>query len=643
MRRFFLTLSLFLGLVGFTNAQSLESRTLMSIAGEDISVKEFLRVYNKNIDLVQDQNLKNIDHYLDLYINYKLKLKEAKALGYDQKDSYKKEFKGYKNQLSKAYTTDTAVTQSLVKEAYDRTTNEVKAQHVLVRTLEGNDPKTAYDKIQLLRPRFIAEDFSDLRRSLHDGKAVFVEDLGYFSAFKMVYDFENAAFNTPVGQTSEPFKTQFGYHIVKVLDKRPSKGKVQVAHIMISNTQKDSTIVPEKRIKELYGALLQGGSFESLAKQFSDDKSSAAKGGVMNAFKSGDINSEIFVETAFNLEEIGDISKPIQTRFGWHILKLISKTAIESFDKISASLEQKVKRDSRSRIIRDKMIEKLKLTYQLSEPNLAFVGEKIQMVNSDIAWILSEDVSEQSFLTIESKTYSYKDFINHLNKNAKSFQKSKSKSQFIGEQYAVFLADNLFRYKKDNLINDNPEYANILKEYEEGLLLFDIMQDKIWDGAKSDSLGLKAHYESNISSFKSEEKISGTIVSSNSKKYLKLVEKLWSKGLTDEAISNQINKTEQVLIFSNGEFELSSPLLPKNTQFSEGVSEIYKLDSNFVILKVSSLLPANTLLFEDAKGMVISDYQSTLEANWIEELRKQYPLVIDSKVLKMLKSRLGKK
>ena len=289
------------------------------------------------------------------------------------------------------------------------------------------------------------------------------------------------------------------------------------------------------------------------------------------------------------------------------------------------------------------MIEKLKLTYQLSEPNLAFVGEKIQMVNSDIAWILSEDVSEQSFLTIESKTYSYKDFINHLNKNAKSFQKSKSKSQFISEQYAVFLADNLFRYKKDNLINDNPEYANILKEYEEGLLLFDIMQDKIWDGAKSDSLGLKAHYESNISSFKSEEKISGTIVSSNSKKYLKLVEKLWSKGLTDEAISNQINKTEQVLIFSNGEFELSSPLLPKNTQFSEGVSEIYKLDSNFVILKVSSLLPANTLLFEDAKGMVISDYQSTLEANWIEELRKQYPLVIDSKVLKMLKSRLGKK
>ena len=643
MRRFFLTLSLFLGLVGFTNAQSLESRTLMSIAGEDISVKEFLRVYNKNIDLVQDQNLKNIDHYLDLYINYKLKLKEAKALGYDQKDSYKKEFKGYKNQLSKAYTTDTAVTQSLVKEAYDRTTNEVKAQHVLVRTLEGNDPKTAYDKIQLLRPRFIAEDFSDLRRSLHDGKAVFVEDLGYFSAFKMVYDFENAAFNTPVGQTSEPFKTQFGYHIVKVLDKRPSKGKVQVAHIMISNTQKDSTIVPEKRIKELYGALLQGGSFESLAKQFSDDKSSAAKGGVMNAFKSGDINSEIFVETAFNLEEIGDISKPIQTRFGWHILKLISKTAIESFDKISASLEQKVKRDSRSRIIRDKMIEKLKLTYQLSEPNLAFVGEKIQMVNSDIAWILSEDVSEQSFLTIESKTYSYKDFINHLNKNAKSFQKSKSKSQFIGEQYAVFLADNLFRYKKDNLINDNPEYANILKEYEEGLLLFDIMQDKIWDGAKSDSLGLKAHYESNISSFKSEEKISGTIVSSNSKKYLKLVEKLWSKGLTDEAISNQINKTEQVLIFSNGEFELSSPLLPKNIQFSEGVSEIYKLDSNYVILKVSSLLPANTLLFEDAKGMVISDYQSTLEANWIEELRKQYPLVIDSKVLKMLKSRLGRK
>jgi peptidyl-prolyl cis-trans isomerase SurA len=308
MIRFFLVLNLLVGSVNFTIAQSIDSENLMTIGGETISVKEFLRVYNKNIDLVQDESQKNIDYYLNLYTNYKLKLKEARTLGFDKKDSYKKEFESYKNQLSKAYTTDKEVTETLVKEAYNRTTSEVKAHHILVRIQPGQDTLAAYEKIKALRSRMVKEDFTSLRTALHDGKSVFVEDLGYFSAFKMVYDFENAAFNTPLGQTSKPFRTQFGYHVVKVLDKRPSKGKVQVAHIMIANNQKDSTLVPENRIKEIYRSIQEGDSFESLAKQFSDDKSSAAKGGVMNPFKSGDIRSEIFVNTAFGLKEIGAIS-----------------------------------------------------------------------------------------------------------------------------------------------------------------------------------------------------------------------------------------------------------------------------------------------------------------------------------------------
>ena len=236
MIRFFLVLNLFVASVNFITAQSVDSENLMTIGGETISVKEFLRVYNKNIDLVQDESQKNIDYYLNLYTNYKLKLKEARTLGFDQKDSYKKEFENYKNQLSNAYTSDKEVTETLVKEAYDRTSEELKAQHILVRNQPGQDTLAAYEKIQALRPRMIKEDFKNLRNALHDGKYIFVEDLGYFSAFKMVYDFKNAAFNTPLGQTSNPFRTQFGYHVVKVLDKRPSKGKVQVAHIMIANT-----------------------------------------------------------------------------------------------------------------------------------------------------------------------------------------------------------------------------------------------------------------------------------------------------------------------------------------------------------------------------------------------------------------------
>lgn len=642
MRIFSFFFILFTLSINILNSQDLDSKTLMTIGNQNISVKEFLRVYNKNINLVQDQNLKDIDYYINLYSKYKLKLIEAKELGYDLKDSYKKEFKSYKNQLSNAYTTDKEVTESLVKEAYNRTANEIKAQHILVRFQDNQDSLLAYEKIQSLRSRLINEDFLNLRSLLHDGKSIFVEDLGYFSAFKMVYEFENAAFNTLVGQTSTPFRTQFGYHVVKVLDTRPSRGKVQVAHIMISNTQKDSSLVPEIRINELYNSLIQGSSFETLAKQFSDDKSSASKGGVMNPFKSGDINSEVFVDTAFNLNEIGSISKPIQTQYGWHILKLILKSPIQPYEIIKQDLEKKVKRDSRSLIIRKKMIEKLVSKYEIFEPNLDLSSQLITIDAKESLWVLKSTKLKDVFLRIEDKIYTYETFLKFLNQNNRLYEKSKSNYEFIKKQYKTFFENNLFEYKKNNLINENEEFANILKEYEDGLLLFDIMQDKIWDVAKNDTLALKLFYDNNVSKFKSKEKIVGTIISSKDKKHLKKVIKLWEKSIINQEISNQLNYKSQVIILSTGEFEITDPLLPQNKNFKKGISKIIEFENNYVVLKVQDIIPAKTLPFEKIKGSVISKYQSFLETNWVEKLANKYHIKIDNKVLEELKKSLIK-
>tara|TARA_B100001173_G_scaffold54752_2_gene45646 strand:+ start:1156 stop:3084 length:1929 start_codon:yes stop_codon:yes gene_type:complete len=642
MRIFSFFFILFVLSINILNSQDLDSKTLMTIGNQNISVKEFLRVYNKNINLVQDQNQKDIDYYINLYSKYKLKLIEAKELGYDLKDSYKKEFTSYKNQLSNAYTTDKEVTESLVKEAYNRTANEIKAQHILVRFQDNQDSLLAYEKIQSLRSRLINEDFLNLRSLLHDGKSIFVEDLGYFSAFKMVYEFENAAFNTLVGQTSTPFRTQFGYHVVKVLDTRPSRGKVQVAHIMISNTQKDSSLVPEIRINELYNSLIQGSSFETLAKQFSDDKSSASKGGVMNPFKSGDINSEVFVDTAFNLNEIGSMSKPIQTQYGWHILKLILKSPIQPYEIIKQDLEKKVKRDSRSLIIRKKMIEKLVSKYEIFEPNLDLSSQLITKNANESSWVLKATKLKDVFLRIEDKIYTYETFLKFLNQNNRLYDKSKSNDEFIKKQYKTFFENNLFEYKKNNLINENEEFANILKEYEDGLLLFDIMQDKIWDVAKNDTLALKLFYDNNVSKFKSKEKIIGTIISSKDKKHLKKVIKLWEKSIINKEISNQLNYKSQVIILSTGEFEITDPLLPQNKNFKKGISKIIEFENNYVVLKVQDIIPAKTLPFEKIKGSVISKYQSFLETNWVEKLANKYHIKIDNKVLKELKKSLIK-
>ena len=638
MRAFILAISLFCFWSNFGQRQSINPEVLITINDEDITVDEFLQVYNKNINLVQDDRQKDIDGYLELYLNYKLKLAEARALKYDQKQSYKQEYEGYRKQLQQKYLTDKNVTKELIKEAYDRTIEEVQAQHILMRTSAVQDTLAALEKLKVLRNRFLNEDFDLLKKELHDGKNIFVEDLGYFSAFKMVYDFENAAFTTSIGDVSQPFKTQFGYHIVKVLNKRRSRGQAKAAHIMIAHNSKDSLQTPEQRINDLHRLLLQGESFENLAKQFSDDKSSAVNGGNLKPFSSGEINSEIFVDTAFSLED-GAISSPIRTKFGWHIIKLTSKIPVKDFEDIKFELEQKIKRDSRSSLIKKKMIELLKKQYQVDAPNRDEVSSLFVKAKGQNDWLLNDGVEPQGqFVKIQNRVLSYDDFLEFLNKNLKASNSNTASSESVLRSYNTFLGEQLIQYKKDQLPLENLEYAQILKEYEEGLLLFDIMQDKIWNGAKNDSVGLLGYYENNKTKFVTPAKITGTIARSKKKSTLKKTIEMWADGRTNDDITTVLNAKRQQLILSTGSFEINDPLLPKKVKFSEGISSIFPINDSYVVLNISAQAPEKVQSFEASKGAVISSYQTELEKLWIETLRAKFDISINKNALDALKS-----
>jgi len=259
--------------------QSNTEDILFTLDGAPVYASEFTRVYKKNLDLVQDETQKDVDEYLKLFTNYKLKLAEARHLELHEKSTYKRELSSYKKQLSKNYMTDSKVTDALVNEAYNRMVYEVDANHILVKIDAQANPQdslVAYNKISALRERALQEGFEKVRAEVHNGQTVFGEKLGYFGGFKMVYKFENAAFNTPVGKISQPFRTRFGFHIVNVLDKRKSRGERTVAHIMVIENKTDSLAEkPEVRIQDIYKKLNQGEAFEALAKQFSDDKNSA--------------------------------------------------------------------------------------------------------------------------------------------------------------------------------------------------------------------------------------------------------------------------------------------------------------------------------------------------------------------------------
>ena len=246
-------------------SQTENNNVLFTVDNEAITTSEFIRVYNKNLDLVKDESQKDVDEYLKLFINYKLKLREARALGLDKKKSYIQELSNYKKQLSKNFLTDTEVTDELVEEAYERVSYDVQAKHILIRLSADANPQdtiVAYNKILGLRDRVINEGYEKIQKEVHNGKTVFAEDLGYFTGFKMVYDFENVAYNTPIGEVSMPFRTQFGYHIVKVYDKRKSRGEITVAHIMVAEKEKDTSNTSENRINESYTKLKQGEKIE---------------------------------------------------------------------------------------------------------------------------------------------------------------------------------------------------------------------------------------------------------------------------------------------------------------------------------------------------------------------------------------------
>ena len=631
---------------GFCSFAQKSDDILFTVNKDPIYAKEFLRVYSKNLDLVQDESQKDVDEYLKLFVDYKLKLAEAKALGFDKKPSYIREFNSYKKQLSKNYLTDHKVTDALVEEAYKRISYDVNARHILVR-IEPHEKDTieAYNKILNLKERFQKEGFDKVRTSVHNGNTVFVEDLGYFSGFKMVYDFENVAYNTPVGTISQPFRTHFGYHVVEVLDKRKSRGEVTVGHIMVMNEQKDSTVNPETRIREIYRLIQQGQEFESLAKQFSEDKSSASKGGKLSAFKSGQLSSVKFENQAFKMKNIDDISTPFQSDYGWHIMKLYDKKPLQPFEEMKRSLEQRVKRDSRSKLINSSMISSLRQKYNVSNDNdaLLYFSTIIDDSYFNKSWSIPETLKrEQTLLTIGNKTFTYLDFAKHLRSSQKTISSKMEPKDLVQMQYEAFLDKEIMAYHEENLEFENEDYANILNEYREGLLLFDLMDTKIWSAVKNDTLTLQNYYQSNKNKYKWPERVDAIVITSANKSHIVVAKKALENNLNIEDIKGQINtNNQQNIIVTSGLMTKENQSLPENFELKEGVSDIYDSNKSFHVVKVTKVVPESTKSFEDAQGPVISEYQEIYEKKWLNDLAKKYEVSINQDVLNKVKSQIN--
>jgi peptidyl-prolyl cis-trans isomerase SurA len=649
-----LVLILLVSLTSF--AQSKKDKVLFSIEGEPTYVSEFSRVYKKNLDIIDKKDQKDIEEYFDLFLQYKLKLKEARNLKLNEKETYKKELAGYRKQLSSNYLTDNNATEQLVKEAYDRLQKEVRASHILINVSLDAAPKdtlVAYNKIIKIRKSIIdGADFGEVAMKNSDDPSAKGNqkikpnkgDLGYFSAFRMVYPFESAAFNTKIGDVSMPIRTQFGYHIIKVMDVRANVGEITVAHILLLDKEEgENKENPEDKIKDIYTQLQSGSDFGKLAKRFSEDRSSAVNDGKLPKFGRGRLRSKEFEDVAFSLAQPEEFSKPFKSEFGWHVVKLISKHEMKSFEDEKGVLERKIKGDKRANVINTSILKKIKKLYTITESKDAR-EDFIALADPNFFSRNWKKPTDSTFLNktlfqVKDTKIKYDEFASYLLKaNGRFANKKPGPKSFINYQYTQFMESKLLTFYESDLENVNEDFAVIYGEYRDGLLLFDLMETEIWEKAKIDTLGLEKFFNENKANYKWEKRVEAVIASCTEEDAAKQVQQLLQEGKSLEDIKQAVNKDSKVnVIFSPGVYEETHRNLPEGFKFEKGISEIYKDGkTDFTIVKVNEIIPASNKELSEIKGKVISDYQVYLEEEWIKTLKKNYKVDINKKVYRKL-------
>lgn len=631
---------------------SQNSPVLLTVADEQVSVEEFERIYRKN-NSESSLNRQSPEEYLELFINFKLKVKEAEALGMDTTSKFINELEGYRKQLAKPYLTDDQAKEEMMHEAYERAKLDINASHILIK-LPANptpdDTLAAFKKITEIRERIVnGEAFETVARATSDDASVQRNggNLGYFTVFSMIYPFESMAYNTPVGELSMPFKTNYGYHILLVHDRRPARGQVKVAHIFIRTPEGMSEALRKEayeRVQVIYDSLQMGVDFGTLARNNSEDPSSARSGGEIPWFGTGRMIPE-FEDACFGIEEKGGFTKPVKSSYGWHIIKLLDKKGIGTYQEMEPELQEKINRGDRGKHQTERYLSKLKEEHGFTaypgglEPVLAAVDSSILTGGWDAQELAS---NETPLMKVGDRLYTTGDFAAYV-ENTQNRGKSRDPRNYVEILYDQFVQEKVLQYEESKLPEKYPEFRYIYQEYHDGILLFDIMDKTVWSKAVSDTLGLSAYHQEHKEAYMWKERADATVVTCSEGVDLAAVRKAYKKimkGKLDEAALNAAfcaNDTVpcitlERLLVEKGENELVDAM---NGQ--SGLGPVVEADGadRFVILK--GMRAPEPKLLDEARGLITSDYQNYLETQWIKSLKEKYPVEVDRNLLSRIK------
>lgn len=644
----------------FANAQSkLDKQVLMTIGDQDVTVKEFSDVYYKNnlkSDVIEK---KSVDDYLELFTTFRMKVMEAERLQLDTSAKFQKELAGYRKQLAKPFMSSDDISDELLQEAYQRKLKDIRASHILIRCDKNalpSDTLKAYNKAMEIRKKALkGEDFGDLAVKYSDDPSAKATpateqtparpgnrgDLGYFTVFDMVYPFETGAYNTKEGEISLPVRSDFGYHLIKVQSVTEAMGAIQAAHIFIQlpfDAPEDEVNAAKQKADNIYSELMakDGKNWNEMVKQYSDDKGTSSRNGALSSFTVSRIVPE-FIEVCKSLE-IDQIGKPIRTNYGFHIIKLLGKSGVNSFEKESKGLSERIEKDMRSKKSEEVVLKQVKNEYKFkqNDKNLeAFIAS----VDSSIlrkAYEPSADVDLNTTLfSLENNPTKVSDFVEYIKKNM-TLQKYVTPATYAYQLYENFRNTTILDYADAHLEEKYPEFKALVQEYRDGILLFDLMDREVWDKAVKDTLGLQEFHSRNASKYMWNDRVYATIITVTRPESLPKVKSLLNNGIELDSLRNAIQHDSINYAFvRKGYYQKGDNQFVDQTEWKVGVrNEIPStVDQSTTIVCIREVRKPEPKTLKEARGLVTSDYQVELEKKWVQSLKERYPVKINEKVL----------
>jgi peptidyl-prolyl cis-trans isomerase SurA len=643
----------------FVSTQSIAQKSdpvLFVVEDTPVKVSEFQYIYDKTNGDNADYSKASLEEYMDLYVKFKLKVQKAKDMQLDTISSLQEELAGYRQQLADSYLLDREVTDRLIEEAYNRKKQDIDISHILLRVPANATPEDtlkAYNRIQSIKQELnggktfeqLATTYSEDPSSKNNGGRV-----GFITAVLPTgfYELESTAYELPLGQISDVIRSGFGYHLVKVNERRPARGLIEVAHILIRKDKDGTNRERAQQVaQKVYDELRGGANFEEAVKRYSEDQLTAGKNGYLGEFG---INKyeDVFEDAAFGIADDGGIAGPVETKAGFHIIQRISKKGVQPFNETKGRLEQQIRQGERFQLAVNSMVNRIRKDagFRENEKALTMFRDTISKEFTTFRWRAPEKVDNVDLFTLgNAYNVSLGDFLAYAQSAARQRinlgREGKTMPEVVDLLYRDFQKERILKYEEAQLEKKYPDFKALMREYEEGILLFEATKRLVWDKASQDTVGLRQFYNNNANNYQWEDRIVVTSYTITSGGAAQL------EDIRNYAATNDMNATlkkfnkggKEVIQATQRTVERGRDKQLDALEWKAGTLGKSRVDRSSQLVafdKIERVEEPTNKSLQEARGYVVADYQDFLEKQWVNELRDEYNVKVNKRVFNKL-------